>query len=289
MRYSSRLAPSRDGYRSQGPSCRTCSRSVLSATARRLSNAAKRANEPVGASFIGLEVAAALRQRGVDVHVIAPDAVPLGAVLGPELGALVRKLHEDKGVVFHLGRKPAAIDDRSVTLDDRTVVEADFVVLGVGVKPRTELAEKAGLRVDNGIVVNGRLETSAPGIYAAGDVASYPDASGRQVRIEHWVVAERQGQAAARAMLGKLSVYAKPPFFWSAHYDLVINYLGHGAGYDRHEVRGNIEARDALVAYYRGNDVIAVATLGRDRERLQIEAAFEAGDQAQVNSIAHSV
>ncbi len=239
----------------------------------------------VGASFIGLEAAASLRARGVSVDVVAPDAAPLAGILGAELGALVKALHEDKGVTFHLGRKPTAIDERSVTLDNGSVLEADFVVLGVGVKPRTELAEKAGLKVDNGIVVSERLESSEPGVYAAGDVARYPDVGGDSVRIEHWVVAERQGQAAARAMLGRLDAYRKPPFFWSAHYDLVINYIGSGAGWDHHEIHGDLAARDALVAYYKGGRVVAVATLGRDRQRLEIEAALEAGDHEQVKAI----
>jgi NAD(P)H-nitrite reductase large subunit len=239
----------------------------------------------VGASFIGLEVAAALRQRGVVVHVVAPDAVPLGAILGPELGSLVKRLHEEKGVVFHLGRKPAAIDQKSVTLDNGVVIEAELVVFGVGVKPRTSIAEKAGLKVDNGVVVNEHMEASEPGVYAAGDIARYPDVGGELLRVEHWVVAERQGQAAARAMLGGLDPFRKAPFFWSAHYDLVINYLGAGAGWERLEIKGNLDARDALVVYYRGERVVAVAAIGRDLELLRIEAALETGDQARLKAI----
>lgn len=233
----------------------------------------------VGGSFIGLEVAASLRQRGVAVQVVAPGAVPLGGVLGPELGQLVKELHEQKGVTFHLGRKPVAIDEGSVSLDDGSKLSADFVVLGVGVTPRTALAEKAGLKVDNGVVVNEWFETSARGVYAAGDVARYPEFGGASARIEHWVVAERQGQAAARAMLGRGQTYRKPPFFWTAHYDLTLSYVGNGAGWKRHEVRGSLAARDAVVAYYdEGDRLLAIATIGRDRLRLEVEEAMERGD-----------
>jgi len=239
----------------------------------------------VGASFIGLEVAASLRQREITVDVVAPDQAPLGAILGPELAALVKGLHEQKGVRFHLGHKPAAIDQSSVTLENGSKLDADFVVLGVGVRPRSDLAEKAGLEVDNGVVVDQTMRTSVPNVYAAGDVARYPDVGGAVARIEHWVVAERQGQAAARAMLGRKEPYKKPPFFWSAHYDLVISYLGNGAGWTRHEVRGDLAARDALVAYYKDDRVVAVATLGRDRARLELEDAMERGDQAKIAGI----
>jgi NADPH-dependent 2,4-dienoyl-CoA reductase/sulfur reductase-like enzyme len=242
----------------------------------------------VGSSFIGLEVAASLRQREVSVDVVAPDPAPLGKILGPELSALVKSLHEEKGVRFHLGRKPSVIESASVTLDDGSKLDADFVVLGVGVKPRTELAEKAGLKVDDGVVVDEFMQTSVPSVYAAGDVARYPDVSGSEVRIEHWVVAERQGQAAARAMLGRREPFRKPPFFWSAHYDLVISYVGSGAGWNRHEVKGDLGARDALVAYYKDERIIAVATLGRDRTRLEIEDAMERGDQARLRELVSS-
>jgi len=236
----------------------------------------------IGASFIGLEVAASLRQRGVSVDVVAPDQAPLAGILGAELGALVKSLHEEKGVKFHLGRKPTAIEQTAVTLDDGSKLEADFVVLGVGVRPRTELAEKAGLKVDNGVVVDQTMQSSVPSVYAAGDVARYPDVGGASARIEHWVVAVRQGQAAARAMLGRKEPYKKPPFFWSAHYDLTISYVGNGAGFTRHVVHGDLSARDALVAYYKDDQIVAIATLGRDHLRLEIEAAMEQGDQATV-------
>ncbi len=243
----------------------------------------------IGTSFIGLEAAASLRTRGLEVDVVGPDAVPLQRVLGPELGGFVRGLHEEHGVRFHLGRKPASFEEGAVTLDDGSQVPADLVVVGVGVRPAVELAEKAGLRIDRGVVVDASLQTSASGIYAAGDIARYPDArSGETVRIEHWVVAERQGQAAARNMLGGNEPFRSVPFFWSQHYDVPINYVGHAATWDRIEVSGNLAAKDALVAYRRGVKIVAVATVYRDNNSLEAERLFEEGDDAGLDRLARA-
>ena len=157
----------------------------------------------IGASFIGLEVAAALKQRGLEVHVIAPETTPLEKVLGSAVGDWVRSLHEGKGVVFHLGRKVLGYANGEVTMDEGDPVSADFIVVGTGVRPRVALAEAAGLTIDNGVVVDDHLKTSADGVYAAGDIARYPDpVSGKSIRVEHWVHAERQGQYLARLILG---------------------------------------------------------------------------------------
>jgi apoptosis-inducing factor 3 len=229
-----------------------------------------------GASFIGLEVAASLRNRDIAVDVVAPERVPLERVMGVELGRFIQTLHESHGVVFHPGETIKSIDGRRVLTSGGSTVEADFVVMGVGVRPATALAEQAGLAVDRGIVVNEYLETSAPGIFAAGDVARWPDRrTGERVRIEHWVVAERQGQAAARNILGRRKVFDDVPFFWSQHYDVTINYVGHAERWDEARIDGNFDAHDCSVSYMRAKRRLAVATIFRDRESLKAELEME--------------
>jgi apoptosis-inducing factor 3 len=235
----------------------------------------------IGASFIGLEVAAALRARGLKVCVVGPEARPLERVLGPELGDYVRTLHESHGVHFHLGRSATAIEPDAVVQDDGSRAKADFVVVGIGVRPAVALAEQAGLALDRGVLVNEFLETSAQGVYAAGDLARYPDGrSGGSVRIEHWVVAERQGQTAARNMLGRAQPFTAVPFFWSQHYDKTISYVGHAERWDAIEVSGSVAQADCLVAYRTGDRIDAIATIGRELDSLRAESMFERGDQA---------
>jgi apoptosis-inducing factor 3 len=231
----------------------------------------------IGASFIGLEVAAALRTRNLDVHVVAPERRPLERILGPEFGDFVRALHEEHGVVFHLEDTVTSIEGGHAKLKSGVTLPTDVVVVGVGVRPRLQLAERAGAKLDRGVAVNEYLETSIADIYAAGDIARWPDPhTGEKLRIEHWVVAERQGQTVAKNMLGQKQRFSEVPFFWSQHYDVPINYVGHAEKWDRVEVDGDIKSRDCLVRYRQNGKVLAVASIFRDIDSLKAEMSMEA-------------
>jgi NADPH-dependent 2,4-dienoyl-CoA reductase/sulfur reductase-like enzyme len=232
----------------------------------------------IGSSFIGLEVAASLRSRGLEVTVVSQDSVPLEGILGEELGRFVQALHEQHGVRFLLNTRPKAILQGRVEIGQGAFVDAGLVILGVGVSPRTSLAEEAGIAVADGVVVDEMLSTSAPDVFAAGDLARYPEPiSGEQARIEHWVVAQREGQAAARSMLGIGGPFRQAPFFWSQHYDVTISYVGHASKWNSCQIQGNLRERDACAVYRKKDRIVAVATVGRDRLSLQVEAAMESG------------
>jgi len=248
------------------------SRAIIAAT-----NEAHRALV-VGASFIGLEVAAALRTRGLQVHVVAPESRPMERVLGPQLGDFVRALHEDHGVVFHLDDTVTAFEGHRATFKSGTKLDADFVVVGVGVRPRLTLAEKAGLKMDRGVSVDESLRTSDPSIYAAGDIARWPDPHSKaNIRVEHWVVAERQGQTAAHNMLGLDQRFDAVPFFWSQNYDVPINYVGHAEQWDEIAIDGDVAQKDCVLRYKSQGRVLAVASIYRDVDSLKAELAFEQG------------
>ncbi len=253
------------------------------ADSRRIAEAAEGASSAVvvGSSFIGMEVAAALRARDVDVHVVSLETQPMARVLGEELGGFVRRLHERRGVAFHLGegKGVSRVEADAVVLQDGERIPCDLVVAGIGVRPRVALLEAAGAEVDDGVLVDARLRTGLPDVWAAGDIARWPDPhSGERIRVEHWVVAERMGRTAARNMLGADEPFDAVPFFWSAHYDEAsINYVGHARTWDRAEVEGDIEAKDGLVRFYSGGDLAAVASIYRDRESLEAELAMERG------------
>ena len=235
----------------------------------------------VGASFIGLEVAASLRAREVEVRG-RPDERPLGRVLGPELGDFVRWLHEEHGVVFRLGQTAKAIGRARCQLERGERVAADFVVLGVGVRPRVALAEAAGLRVDNGIVVDEFLETSAPGVFAVGDIARWPEPAQRRSGAHRALGGGRAPGAGGGAQApGRRSASTRVPFFWSQHYDVSINYVGHAPRYDQGVVDGSLEKHDASIRYLSGGKLLALASLFRDRVSLETELAMEESATSQ--------
>src|SRR5215217_7603323 len=216
----------------------------------------------VGAGWIGAEVAASARQRGLDVTVIEPASVPLERVLGAEVGAIYRDIHTDHGVEMLMGTGVAAFEgdgvvERVRTSDGRTI-ECDFVVVGVGVQPRVQLGAKAGLDVDNGIIVDERLEASVPGVFAAGDVANARHPFyGRHIRVEHWANALRQGPVAARAMLGKPASYDEIPYFFSDQYESGMEYTGYATEWDEVVFRGEVAAHEFVAFWLKDRRLVA--------------------------------
>lgn len=230
----------------------------------------------MGASFIGLEAAASLRERGLEVHVVAPEPVPLLRVLGAEIGAFIQAVHEDHGVKFHLGSLAHRFEGGELHLNNGAAIAADFIVLGVGVRPNTKLASDAVLDVDNGVLVDRRFRTSDPAIFAAGDIARYFDPRlGEHIRVEHWVAAEQQGQAAAMSMLGDEHAFSATPFFWSAHYNHSIRCVGHAQTWDAVNIDGSVRTGNFTARYLKGGKLLAAASLGRDKESLEIQCGMD--------------
>ena len=236
----------------------------------------------VGASFIGLEVACSLRTREIDVHVVAPEAVPLAAVFGEQIGRRIKKTHEENGVTFHLGQtvKEFAGQDRvrEVLLEDGSRLKTDCVIIGVGIRPAVEFLEASGLVKDGAVPVNGRLETAAKGLFAAGDIALVPDGrSGELRRVEHWVEAGRQGMHAARCMLGAKDSYREVPFFWSKQYGSSLRFIGHAPKFDQVAFRGDVSDKTFLAGFYADGTLRAAASVGWARELIRLGQMLEAG------------
>ncbi|MFB0546165.1 MAG: FAD-dependent oxidoreductase [Anaerolineae bacterium] len=236
----------------------------------------------VGASFIGMEVAASLTERGLEVHVVAPGQVPMMRVFGERVGRRLQRLHEEKGVLFHLGNTPKEILGQkrvqAVVLSDESRIATDVVVAGIGIIPAVDYLQNTGLLHNGAVPVDGRLQTKARGIFAAGDIAIVPDRrTGEARRVEHWVVAERQGQHAARAMLGSDAPYDEVPFFWTKQYDASLKYVGFARNYDRIAYRGDVEEGTFLAGYYQNGVLKAAATLGRSREIIALGEILKAG------------
>ncbi len=230
----------------------------------------------VGASFIAMEAAAALRTRKVEVDIVSVEHVPFDRVFGIALGEHIKKLHEKNGVRFHLGCVASNFDGSAITTTARERIDADFVVVGIGVQPRLHLARTAGIDVDNGVIVDASMQTSIPDIYAAGDIAAYPDPiSGERMRIEHWVVAERQGEVAAANMLGQKRRFDSAPFFWSEQFGTSIRYVGHATEWDQVLVDGDIDSDSFAVRYFNKGTHFATASVGRDVDNLEDELALE--------------
>ena len=225
----------------------------------------------VGSGFIGLEVAGSLRSRDVDVTVVAPGDVPMVGQLGEDLGRVVRSLHEENGTRFVKGRA-AAWDGHALQLEEGDPVPGALLVVGVGVDPRTGLAEAAGLEVDGGVVVDATFETAVRGVFAVGDIAAFPDPiTGRRVRIEHWAHAQRTGALAAINLLGAQEPLTEPPFYWTMHFGKSFRLSGHAESLEHGEVEGSVEDQALLVRFREEGRVVAAASLGRDADLLRVE------------------
>jgi 3-phenylpropionate/trans-cinnamate dioxygenase ferredoxin reductase subunit len=221
----------------------------------------------IGGGWIGAEIAASARQRGLEVTLVTPDEVPLERVLGREVGGIYRDIHAEHGVRMLTGARVVAFEGdgavERVRTNDGQHLECDFVVVGIGVKPRTRLAARAGLAIAGGILVDEHLETSAPGVFAAGDVAAAQHPFyGERIRVEHWANALRQGPIAARNMLGAAEPYDCLPYFFSDQYEVGMEYSGSARDWDRVVIRGDVAARE-FIAFWLGADrVLAGMNVG---------------------------
>jgi NADPH-dependent 2,4-dienoyl-CoA reductase/sulfur reductase-like enzyme/nitrite reductase/ring-hydroxylating ferredoxin subunit len=251
------------------------------ADADRIADIAKTATRAVviGGGFIGLEAAGALRERGLDVTVVSEAAHPLESQLGAKIGTVLQRLHEAQGVMFKLGRKVTGLEGdgavRHVKLDNDETIEADLVLIGLGIRPATSILQGIPLAEDGSLPVDAALR-AAPGLYAAGDIARFPlYGDGDPIRVEHWRVAQQHGALAAQNMLGADIPYRSVPVFWTIHYMQRLDYVGHGSGDDDLVVHGDLEARDFIAYYCRAGQVVAAAGMGRDRDMAAIVALLD--------------
>jgi NADPH-dependent 2,4-dienoyl-CoA reductase/sulfur reductase-like enzyme/nitrite reductase/ring-hydroxylating ferredoxin subunit len=236
----------------------------------------------IGAGFIGLEAAAALRSRGLEVHLVTPEKLPMEKLLGERIAARLLNLHRDRGVRFHLEVFPEEIrggaDVEGVALSDDTVLPADLVIAGIGVVPAIHFLEGAGVVEGGAVPVDRMLRTKTAHIHAAGDIAAVPHpVTGKRRRVEHWVEAQRQGQHAARAMLGFSGEYREPPFFWTSQHGLILTSVGDSGGHTRIAYRGDPEGDSFLAGYYRGKRLEAAAGVGRAGEIILIGELLKRG------------
>ena len=229
----------------------------------------------IGSSFIGMEAAYSLRERGLDVTVVAPSKEPFETTLGAEVGAVFRRLHESHGVRFKLGSMVYHFEGshkiEAVVLDNGEVIKTDMVVVGAGVRPVTHFLEGVELDQAGGVMVDSHLR-AADGLYAAGDIVSFPDPrTGERVRIEHWRTAQQQGRIAARNMVGCETAFDGVPFFWTRQFDAGLLYVGHAASWDEIIYHGEVSSQDFLAFYVKNDRVLAVAGMNRDREMAAVE------------------
>jgi NADPH-dependent 2,4-dienoyl-CoA reductase/sulfur reductase-like enzyme/nitrite reductase/ring-hydroxylating ferredoxin subunit len=233
----------------------------------------------VGASFIGMEAAYSLRERGLEVIVVAPSGEPFEMTLGKEVGAMFRREHERHGVCFKLGsivyRFEGSHNVEAVTLDSGESIETDMVVVGVGVRPATQFLQGVELDNSGAVVVDSRLR-AADGLYAAGDIVNFADPrTGKRMRIEHWRTAQQQGRVAARNMAGRDLAFAAVPFFWTQQFDVTLRYVGHATSWDEIIYQGDLSSHDFLAFYVKDDRVRAVAGVNRDRELAAVEVLMQ--------------
>jgi apoptosis-inducing factor 3 len=243
----------------------------------RILEAAKTATHAIviGSSFIGMEAAAGLAQQGINVTVVSPDAVPFEKTLGQEIGSVFQQVHEEQGVTFQLGRKVDRLEGNGkvevVILDNGDRLSADIAIVGIGVQPATDFLEGVACdSKDHSILTNDYLQ-AADGLYAAGDIARYPDwRTGEPTRVEHWRIAAQQGQVAAYNMAGKPTKFRAVPVFWTMQFKFPLRYVGHVEQWDELIVDGDLRSRQFIAFYVKDNHVLAVATSKRDTETAAI-------------------